>query len=411
MDDGDLTIRVGNAGDWDAVADLMDQLFHHAEAQDLRAIEGATYEPERALIAEEAGVVAGHACAYTRDLTVPGSIVPAAHISQVGVAPTHRRRGLLTRLMRRQLEEIAAASREPIAVLWASEGAIYPRFGYGFAASRVRMEINTAEVRLKHAPTPAGRLRMVSPVTGNLEFAKIFEQLRPENVGWSSRDDRWWAYATADVESERDGATQLRGVICETDGVPSGYALWRTLDGWGLRGPRSEVHVIEWAATDPRAYATLWEFLLGLDLVRVARVWMAALDEPLQYLVNDPKRLGMDVADALWIRVVDVPAALSARRYSAPANLVLELTDPVLAANTGRFRLTIADDGTATCTPTTDPADLSCGIVELGAVYLGAVSWSILAAGGSVRELTPGALRSATTSFRWHRMPQFTEIF
>jgi predicted acetyltransferase len=141
MDDSGITIRTGDADDWPAVSELLSFAFHEQVTPEARDVEGSVVEPERTLVAEDGGTIVGHAAAYTRELTVPGTILPAAHVTLVGVAPTHKRRGLLTRMMHRQLREIAAAGREPIAVLWASETKIYPRFGYGPAAQRLQMQI------------------------------------------------------------------------------------------------------------------------------------------------------------------------------------------------------------------------------------------------------------------------------
>jgi predicted acetyltransferase len=414
MDDSVVRIRVGNAGDWTAVSALLDHAFHHeAPDEESRDAEAAVVEPERTLVAEDAGTVVGHAGAYTRELTVPGATVPAAHVSLVGVAPTHKRRGLLTAMMHRQLREFAAAGREPLAVLWASETKIYPRFGYGPAARRLRLEISTREVRPPAAPAPGSgaRLRMVRPADAMAEFTKIYERLRPARTGWSSRDDRWWRYVLADPESQRDGATALRAVIHDTPDGPTGYALWRAKERWDRYGPDAEVRVRELVAEDPQSYAALWNFLLTTDLARTVEFSFATVDEPLQYLVDEPRRLGPTLADGLWIRIVDLPRALAARTYAAPVDVVLDVTDPILPANTGRWRLTVSADGAARCASTTDPADLSCTVLEIGAAYLGGTTLASLAAAGTVRELRPGALCRASTAFGADRAPNLTEVF
>ena len=355
MDDSGITIRAGDADSWPAAADLVAYAFHETLTAEAREVEVSVVEFDRNLVAEDDGTVVGHAGAYTRELTVPGAIVPAAHVTLVSVAATHKRRGLLTRMMHRQLREIAAAGREPVAVLWASETKIYPRFGYGPAAQRLHMEIMTREVRPPAglAPGSPDRLRLVEPKEAVADLAGIYDRVRPERTGWSSRDDRWWAFVLADLESQREGATRLHGVVYDTPTGPTGYALWRSKERWTRHGPDGEVQVREVVAADPAAYAALWHFLLTIDLARSATVSFAALDEPLQYLVDEPRRLGSALVDALWVRVVDVPKALAARAYAAPADLVLEVTDPLLEQNTGRWRLTVGPDGRATCAPTT----------------------------------------------------------
>jgi predicted acetyltransferase len=404
--DQSISLRPATPADMDAIADLMGFVFHENMTPELRELEVLTTEIERSLVADDAGSVVGHTTALSREMTVPGAVVPAAHVTGVGVAPTHRRRGLLTALMHRQLREIAAGP-EPIAVLWASESVIYPRFGYGPAGTRLRLDIPTREVRLTPAVAPEGRLRLVEPIAATAELAAVFDRIRAGRVGWSSRDDRRWKYLLTDNEARRDGATPLRGVLCDGADGPVGYAVWRVQEGWDDRGPDAKVRIHEVVADDPATYATLWRFLLGIDLARSATYGFAALDEPLQYLVDEPRRLGGAFLDSLWVRLVDLPAALEARRYAAPLDVVLQVTDPLIERNSGRWRLTGGPEK-ATCTRTDDPADLACSITDLGAVYLGGTSLAALAAAGRIERLTDNL---PTAAFGWDRQPSPTEVF
>jgi predicted acetyltransferase len=406
--DESVRLRPGTPDDWPAIAELAGLVFHQKMTAELTEVERLIAEPERSIVAVDGAAVVGHTTAMTREVTVPGSVVPAAHVTGVGVAPTHRRRGLLTAMMRQQLTGLATAGREPIAILWASETTIYPRFGYGPAAERLELEIATREVRLTAPPAePAPRLRMVDPTESRAELAAIYERLRPHRIGWSSRPDNWWQYILSDIDERRNGATELHGVILDGPDGPGGYALWRVQDGWDTYGPNARVKVREVAAADPGAYTELWRFLLGIDLARSASFEYAAVDEPLQYLVDEPRRLGRTLTDALWVRLVDLPAALEARRYAVPLDVVLEVTDPVLEQNSGRWRLT-GGPGKATCVRTGEPADLSCSVTELGAAYLGSTSLNSLANAGRVRALT-GELPS--TAFGWPWRPNPTETF
>jgi len=412
MDEAEIRLRAGAAEDWDAISDLMGYVFHETFTDEIRSSEGSVFEPERSIVAEDGKVIVGHAAAYTRDVTVPGGIVPAAHVTLVGVAPTHRRRGLLTRMMKRQLGEIAEAGREPIASLWASETKIYPRYGYGMAAQRLKFEIMTREIRPPELSQDGyeGRLRLVTPHDAIADFAKVYEHLRADRTGWSGRDERWWKFVLDDPESQRHGATELHGVVHDTPHGPTGYAIWRTLGRWEDHGPNAEVRIREVVAADPQSYAALWRFLLTIDLARTATAGYLALDEPLLHLVDEPRRLGSRVADALWVRLVDLPRALASRRYRCPVDVVLDVTDPILPQNTGRWRLT-GDADTAACTRTDGPADLACAVVDLGAAYLGGTTLASLAAAGRVRELKAGAVNAASMAFEWHRMPHPTETF
>jgi predicted acetyltransferase len=414
MTDGELPIRAGRDGDWEAVDALLTRSFHGTADAELHEIEAGTFEPERALLVEDGGDLVGCAAAFTREMTVPGAILPAAHVTMVSVAPTHRRRGLLTRMMHRQLREVRDAGVEPFAVLWASEGRIYPRFGYGLASTQLHLNIDTREATLREdwqqQPAAAvGRLRDGEPGTLLKDMQAVYERLRPERPGWSSRNEAWWRYILADTESRRKGTTPRRAVVLDGPDGPVGYAFWRTKDRWD-DGPNAEVHVGEVVAADPASYTALWRFLLSIDLTRTARYWFGSLDEPLLHLVAEVSRLGPRMFGALWVRLTDVGAALAGRRYAAPVDVVIEVTDPLLPENAGRWRLTGDRDGAA-CAPTTAPPDLACDVRELGAAYLGGTSLGQLAATGRIRELRPGALLPASAAFGWHRAPGGIEVF
>ncbi|MFF5175134.1 GNAT family N-acetyltransferase [Micromonospora sp. NPDC000089] len=404
-------IEVPRPDDFDDIWRLMSDAFHEPPNPEAREAERGVFEPERALLVRDRGAAVAHAAAFTRMLTVPGAMVPAAHVTMVSVAVTHRRRGLLTALMRRQLREIRDAGREPVSVLWASEGRIYPRFGYGLAAPRLSIDCPaTTELRLPEPTAAPAALRLADPGAAQPDLARVYDRLRPDRPGWSSRDERWWRYLLADPPAYREGATPLRVLLHDgPDGV-DGYALWRTKDDWNAAGPNGQVQVTEVAAATPEAYLALWRTLFSVDLTRRLSFSRAALDEPLLRLVDEPRRLGASYLDGLWVRLVDVPAALAARRYATPVDVVIEVTDPLLPENTGRWRLT-GGPTEATCVRTDDPAELACDVRCLGELYLGGAVLGGLAAAGRVRELRPGALAAAGPAFGWHRAPAPMDIF
>lgn len=169
--------------------------------------------------------------------------------------------------------------------------------------------------------------------------------------------------------------------------------------------------MVEVVAATPEAYAALWDHLLTMDLTRTVRTSYGPVDEPLAHLVDEPRRLRARVADGLWLRIVNLPAALAGRGYAAPADLVLEVSDALLPQNAGRWRLRVGADGAATCAPSTDPADLTCDIADLGAVYLGGTPLGRLVDAGRVRQLRPDAVRVAAAAFGWHRDPAPLELF
>ncbi|NJC66925.1 GNAT family N-acetyltransferase [Planosporangium flavigriseum] len=398
--------------DFTRVLDVLAAAFgEDFPAEDL-ATTRSVFEPRRSHVIEhdDDGMVA-HAAAYTREVTVPGGVIPAAHVTLVGVRPTHRRRGLLTRLMAHQLRDVREHG-EPVAMLWASEGRIYQRFGYGIAALRhIIPGADKREIRLNRSSTPeAGRLRDASPEQVRKDLQQVYERVRPERPGWSSRDENWWSRLLDDSPSRRQGYTSRRALLFEGPARVDGYALWRRKGDWAETGPKGEVNVAEVVAATPEAYLALWEFLFSVDLARTVRYPFAAPDEPLRYLVNEPRALGDRVADSLWVRLVDVPAALSTRRFAAPVDVVIDVTDALLPDNAGRWRLT-GDATGAACTPTTDAADLACDVADLGAVYLGGTGLGALAAAGRVRELRPGAVAAVAPRFGWHRAPSALDIF
>lgn len=403
-------IRTPTELDWPALAKAMSEGFaddYHEESANSHA---KVFEAERSLIGLDGDQIVSTAGIFTRDLTVPGAIVPAAHVTMVSVAPTHRRQGLLTRMMRQQFADVRAGSTEPVAVLWASEGAIYQRFGYGLASLRMGFTVDLTQVRLKQPPTP-GQLRNVPMADAVPVLSGVYERVRAARPGFSSRPGRWWEYRLDDDEKRRDGASALRCTVSsDADGQPNGYAIWRSKPDWTDFGPNGAVHITEVVAADADGYRRLWNFLLTMDLVRRADMWLGGIDEPLVYLVNEPRRLQTNVGDGLWLRIIDLPAALAARRYLGPFDVVLEVTDAHIPENAGRWRLTVKGDE-GHCVPTTDEADLSLDIADLGALYLGGVTLPTLVRAGRVTELRPGAADGVAAGFAWTIAPQGIEIF
>jgi predicted acetyltransferase len=400
-----ITIEVPSADDWDAIYLAAQTGFNQEPDEVVRDFKRKLFEPERALVALRDGQIVGTAGIFTRQLSVPGAVVPAAHVTLIAVVPTARRQGILNRFMTQQFADARAAG-EPIAALWASEGRIYQRYGYGLAARRLNLMIDTREVRLQDRFPSVGRVREGRPEDLIEAMAKVYDEAYRRNPGWSER--RHWDFI--DPESWRDGASPRRAIVHEGDHGIDGYVLWRVKNAWDDSGPVGEVWVQEQVTTTPEAYASLWRFLLTLDLTRSTGAWACSVDEPLLFMVNEPRRIAMRMADALWVRVVDVPAALAARRYAAPVDIVIDVTDERVPENTGRWRLSGSAEG-ARCESTVDPADLSCDIQALGAAYLGGTPLSALAAGGLVREHTAGALDAAGAAFGWHRTPSAIEVF
>jgi predicted acetyltransferase len=351
---------------------------------------------------------------FSRTLTVPGGLVPCAAVTWVTVAPTVRRRGVLTEMMRRQLTGLHEQQREPVAALWASEFGIYGRFGYAPAAFRGGLVGRSERLQLRSdVDLGTGTVRLVDRETYQPAATALHDAVRRAVPGNLDRDQRWWDRQLLDLPDSRDGATALRFLLhTETDGTVTGYATWRMKGTWDDdRGePDGVLHVEEVRASSTQAYASLWKVLLSVDLVRTVKVPMASPDDPLRHMITDGRALASRPVDSLWVRLVDVDRALAARRYPAPIDLVLEVRDAFCPWNSGRWRLTGHPAG-GHCARTDRDPDLILGIEELSAVYLGGVSLAALQAAGRVTEVSPGAVTLASTSFRWPVTPWCPDMF
>jgi len=405
-----ISVRTGTADDFETVLRLMASVFHDSNDELVfTEADRQVFEPERSLLAVDGDQVVGHAGSFGRELTVPGGVVPAAFVTMVGVLGTHRRQGIASDLLVRQLTQVREAG-EPVAILWASEGRIYQRFGYGLATRRMSLDIDAREVRLNPRRSAGSRLKGGAPSDLLDDMSAVYESVREARPGFASRTKHWWELVIADPPQRRYGAGPLRGIVHIGQSGPDGYALYGTKQQWNDGGPNGEVHVRQLVAADPVAYQEIWRFLLEIDLTRSVSMWAGSVDEPLRELVNEPRRLGGRVGDGLWLRVTHVPAALAARRYGAPVDLVLEVSDALLPENAGRYRLTGLRDG-AHCVPSSDPADLALDAGTLGSLYLGGASAGALADAGRIRELRPGATGELHAAFGWHRAPAAIDMF
>jgi predicted acetyltransferase len=350
---------------------------------------------------------------YSRELTVPGAVVPCAGITWVTVSPTHRRRGVLNAIMRRQLTELHEQGREPVAALWAAEAPIYGRFGY--APATWRGNLSGAVQRLALRPdvdAGDGRVDLVPVEEYRTAAVALYDRVRRAVPGNLARTDVWWDRALRDEPTQRHGATERRYLVhTDADGTVTGYAAYRVKDAWTDGGePDATLTVEEVRATGTPAYAALWRFLLGIDLVRTVKAPSASDDDPLRWLLTDSRALHSRPVDALWVRLVDVGRALSARRYPTPINLVLEVRDGFCPWNDGRWALTAGPSG-GFCAPTDSDPDLVVDVEALAAAYLGGVSLASLQAAGRVTEVSPGAVTLAATAFRWPVSPWCPDEF
>jgi predicted acetyltransferase len=346
MVNSEYVLRVATADDHDRFVGLFAAaMMFEMTPTDL---DREVFEPDRALVAVEGEELVGTAKAMSRDLSVPGAVVPAAHVTAVGVRATHRRRGILSSLMKQQLREVP----EALAVLWASEAAIYGRFGYAPAAWGVSYEVDLRKVLPHAVHGEAGRIEEMSAEDAPAQLGPLLQRFQADRPGVSGRSEQVWRRHLQDKPEYRGGST-ARQILVHRDeaGALDGYALWRGKLTWGPGGPANEVTVEELVALAPGAYHSLWYHLLTLDLAAKLDYGHAAVDEPLQQLVSNPIALNRRLRESLWVRVTDVGRALSQRRYATSVDVVIEVSDDLIEANNGRYRLT-GDAERATCEPT-----------------------------------------------------------
>ena len=351
--------------------------------------------PWKVMVAENGSLVVpdgpeiiGMARYLDMEMTVPGGVtLPVAGVSAVAVAPTHRRRGVL-RDMYVELHQRVAAAGYPIAALTASEGGIYGRFGYGPATNERRYAVARRFARFHDDALDDGQVRLVQPGECRAQLTDIYDRWRRTTPGGLACPDALWEDLLADRESDRDGGTAWFGLL-----HPDGSALYRV-----KHGATMVAHVEAVTAVTPEAHAALWRTLLGLDLVDEVQIDTFPAD-PLPYLLVDSRQVKTTwQEDALWLRIMDVPAALQARRYLADVSVVLEVGDQFRTEG-GRFILEVRD-GQAKCSPTDAPADLALDLDVLGSVYLGGHSVLDLAAANRIRCGDRGLLVQVDQAFR-----------
>ncbi|MFI9582082.1 GNAT family N-acetyltransferase [Streptomyces sp. NPDC052236] len=369
------------------------------ESQEEQDLWYALTEHERSIGAWDGDDCVGTAGAFSFGVSVPGgAVVPAAGVTQVSVAATHRRRGVLTSMMRRQLDDVRAWG-EPLAVLTASEPEIYGRFGYGIATQQLSAHIDTVQGRID-APEGADavRLRFAEVADVAAECEAVYVRSIGSRPGMLARRPGWERLPLLDPPDERDGGGPMRCVVAERDGEIVGFVRFHNKQGWDRRGPAGSIELRHIEALDPATYAALWRLLFSIDLTVKVVARNRPVDDPLLHLVNDVRRCELRVRDGMFVRLVEVGAALEARTYRAPVDVVLEVEDAFCPWNAGRWRL-VGDAKGASCERTGDDADLALSVRELGAAYLGGVSLGALAGAGRVRELRLGALGEASGAF------------
>jgi predicted acetyltransferase len=360
-----------------------------------------TMPVDRALVALEDGRVVGSAGAFPFSLTIPGGELACGGVTWVGVLPTHRRRGVLRAMMRFQIDDLHERG-EPLAALFASESLIYGRFGYGISAPACGLQASRTNFRFRDDPGPVGSLRVVNFEEALELVPPVYDRVRAQRAGMIARTRAWWEGRLKGGDPPPGAGPRFTAVF-ERDGRVEGYALYRIRLKWEDGDPQGTVLVVEAMGDNPVAVREVWRFLFGIDLMERVHVSYVDPGSGLWHRVEDPRRLHASLYDGLWLRLVDVDAALRARSYGNDDALVLEVRDDFCAWNNGRYRL---GEGRVDA-----EADLALTARDLASLYLGGVDGFALAAAERLEERTPGAIARVDAAFRTPLPPFCPEEF
>ena len=367
-----------------------------------RELPWASSSIERAIAGFEGDSVVATSRNYPLDMTVPGgAALHTAGVSAVTVLPTHRRQGFLREMMTWLLYD-AVEHEETLAILTASDAAIYGRFGFGPTTRALSVRMAKHEMEFAR-PRPEGRLRLVDADEARKVEPDVFERVRRASPGAVSRPDLWWYH-----HYEHEGSGIRFDALYESpSGSVDGYVLYTVRDKWTATGAAHSLAIRELIACTPEAEHALWRFVGEVDLVRTISCHSVRIDTPLPWLLTSLRAVNVEsIHDYLWTRLLDVPATLGARTYAVPGRLVLAIDDPGRrgGAADGSFALEGGPDGAAVTRTDASP-DLVCDVAAASTAWLGGVRWTELAAAGLVEERTRGALATADAMFASTPLP------
>ncbi len=368
-------------------------------------LEAKGLEWDRVVGAFDGDQQVGTAGAYSFRLTVPGGEVGAAGVTAVGVVPTHTRRGVLRRMMTWLVAQ-ARERGEPVAVLGASEAAIYQRFGYGMATLQSQFDLETVRATFLRPVEMPGTVRYVDSDEATRLFPAIYDSMRRRTPGALSRTDTFWRWGMAhDAEFMRRDNGPKSIALLEVDGEPRAYAIYRIKADWDARGPRHILSVLEVIGQDAASEQAMWQWIMRIDLIATVKTYRGPVPHPLQLQLTEPRRLGVTMNDGMWLRILDVGAALEARSYLGAGSLTFDLSDDFCPWNTGPWRLTVPGGGAAATVVPAEAgaarsvADLALDVSALSTLYLGSFSFAELSRAGRVTELRPGGIAAADALF------------
>lgn len=402
-----MSFRVAPCRDLDEFRDAVSAIGQYFNWDPTEERVSKNLPTERMHAARENGATVGGAGAFPFELTVPGGFVAAAGVTVVGTSPTHRRRGVLRALTRAQLDDVHARG-EPVAILWASEDTIYGRFGYGMASQSVKVTIPSEHSDFARPVEREGTLRIVDGAEAARLFPRVWDAVRRRTPGMLGRTRSWWELRVLFEPPGGGGGDEgpKRFVVLERDGRPEGYAIYRHRPKFEDGNRNSDLEVVEAVAFDVRPTAEIWRYLLDIDWTERVTASRLPVDHPLWWLLAKPRHMRPRIGDGLWVRLVDVGAALSARSYAGDGAVVFDVSDDFCPWNAGRWRLARGQ-----AKRTTADAQLRLDVTALGSAYLGGFTFSELVRGGRVEELRRGAARRADALFAAERAPWCPEVF
>jgi predicted acetyltransferase len=372
----------------------------------------AKTELDRTIAAFDGDAIVGTNSSFAFEMTVPGGELPTAGVTIIAVLPTHRRRGILRAMIRYQLEDVHRRN-EPLAILWASESNIYQRFGYGTAARVSLINILKERTAFLDAAPAIGQVKLLSPDDSLHALPPIYDKVRAKTPGMFRRNETWWKeHALYDHKDDRNGMSPLFRAVWTHDGDAQAYATYQVKPDWDydVDAPSGYVLIRELQATSPLARREMWRYVFGIDLVERIRAECQPMDDPLFFMMAEPRRLQSQIGDGLWLRVVDVRSALEGRSYAADGQISFALRDDICPWNEGRYTLEVKS-GEGRVSDAAGEIDLELGARDLGAIYLGGTPLTTLVGAGRVTENSPGAARKTDLMFHSEVTPLCPEVF
>jgi predicted acetyltransferase len=312
-------------------------------------------------------------------------------------------------MMRHLLHE-ARARGEPVTALYASEGGIYQRFGYGLATIEGSMTLARERSSFAFDVGHYGTPRIVDEEEALRFMPDVYDRVAAAVPGHMSRSVDWWKNHRLVFDDGDNGKSPIWRMVLEGNNGHEGYAIYRIEHRWAGGVPCSRLEVMEAAASTPEADAAVWRYLLGVDLVEEVTCSNMPVDHPLAFWLEEPRRMRLRLADGLWVRIVDVAGALEARRYSADGSLVIDLQDDFMPDNSGRYQMNVSA-GQATVSKSRKAPQLELNMRDLSAIYLGGVRGLALTRAGRIHEIDSGAAGMADAMFSWGQTAYCREIF